>query len=848
MKDKVYLQLFLRKSQDKVSLKKDKHGNTILYAEASNENLDFDNEKVLQNALIESKDYFLKNGVVSYDHKHFQDIDNLIGQPIDVSFDTNNKKTYVKFKLYKDNSIANKIIKKLKNGASIIKVSIGGQMAKLKENLDGKKEIAKVLWNEIALTYKPVNQTLDGISLTPISSVQFVKSIQSVKKSVKSKGLQISKSIKDRIIKSTENKNKVAQEALILEIKSTMDRILKENIKKIVGTKEIITKSNSGEWCYDTASGGFVQKAFSVGTIRTWKDKKYIKIAQQPSKWRRHYSVQEKASVNTFNSLRKKLSGLKTADEVLEFYEKYRKQFESSKDRDHLKNLIRELSKTDNKGKELTTPPSKENKESNKNKVNENKKENELSKLSNQKNKPKEKDNSTKDSEPKSLKENEKAAKKDNNNPFEVIKDKYQNSKSIVGDDDFIQIGKEKIKGKWKLIEADSVTASHNEKTFKKTDGFPTTAEGSTINDRDYETDRDAGEIVMSVAADYDGRALSMDSPVVVTNDGIVVSGNNRTMSSKLAAEKGTDKEYIETLESRAKKFGFTKKDVEQFKHPRVIFEMDDKVDNYTTELFSKFNQNTTKTVNPVERAVKTSKLIKDETISSIASIISSFDTMGELYENKKACMEIFNSLQQQNLITEFDRPQHITENGITTAGKEFLETTLIGSCMSENNIRSLSTDGNKHIRRKLVRAITPLINNKKLGTYSVNNEINDAVDMMVELSQNKKAYGSIDELVSQKDFTKEYGKEATAIAKKMELKEKDFADFLQSLNANLSVGANGQADIFLGGVESKEDILKRVLEFKKSQLAAFENKIKKIIDIKIKGAKNGKKEKLCVK
>ena len=48
-------------------------------------------------------------------------------------------------------------------------------------------------------------------------------------------------------------------------------------------------------------------------------------------------------------------------------------------------------------------------------------------------------------------------------------------------------------------------------------------------------------ETVLSVAGKFDGRALSFDSPVVVSKDGVVLSGNNRTMSSKLAAQKGTD-------------------------------------------------------------------------------------------------------------------------------------------------------------------------------------------------------------------------------------------------------------------------------------------------------------------
>jgi hypothetical protein len=37
---------------------------------------------------------------------------------------------------------------------------------------------------------------------------------------------------------------------------------------------------------------------------------------------------------------------------------------------------------------------------------------------------------------------------------FSKIQNKYQSAKSIDGDDDEIQIGKETVSGKWKLVEA----------------------------------------------------------------------------------------------------------------------------------------------------------------------------------------------------------------------------------------------------------------------------------------------------------------------------------------------------------------------------------------------------------
>lgn len=102
---KIYLNLVIRKSAGKT----DEFGNYIFEVEASNENVDLQDQIVLQNALMESKDEFLRGGVISYDHLHKQtdanglvisDPSMVIGEPIDVIFDTKTKSTVVKGKLY----------------------------------------------------------------------------------------------------------------------------------------------------------------------------------------------------------------------------------------------------------------------------------------------------------------------------------------------------------------------------------------------------------------------------------------------------------------------------------------------------------------------------------------------------------------------------------------------------------------------------------------------------------------------------------------------------------------------------------------------------------------------------
>jgi hypothetical protein len=421
-----------------------------------------------------------------------------------------------------------------------------------------------------------------------------------------------------------------------------------------------------------------------------------------------------------------------------------------------------------------------------------------------------------KKTEPKQDNEPPKTDNEPNKKGIESIREKYQSSLSVEGDEDEIYVGKEAIQGKWKLVEADAPSASHDEITFHKTEGFPTAKDGSTVNDRDYEHDTAAQETVIDIAADFDGRALGFDSPIVVTQDGVVTSGNNRTMSSKIAARKGTDTKYIEALKKRAKKFGFSADDVAKFKHPRVVFETEHTGD-YTTSEFAKYNESGKKAMNPVEKAVKVSKMIQPQTIEDVASIIGEFDTMGDLYADKKASQSIFNTLIQSNIIQKTDLPQYYSDNTVTASGKEFLETVLIGSVINETNIRNLNTEGGRSIRQKLVRAITPLIENKGMKGYSINKELNEAVGIAIEVAHHKDQFPNVEAFSKQQDMFRKLDPVSIELAKKLEGTQKGFAEFMLDMNGGLRPAANGEVDIFLGECESKEDIVNRVLNIKKT-------------------------------
>ena len=405
---------------------------------------------------------------------------------------------------------------------------------------------------------------------------------------------------------------------------------------------------------------------------------------------------------------------------------------------------------------------------------------------------------------------------------IQQIRNKYESTQSITGNKKTVTIPNgTKIKCHYKLVEAESPTASHDENTYSPTKGFPTSKEGKTVNDRDYQNDKDAQESVRKIAAHFN--SLALESPPIVTKDGIVVSGNNRTMSSKLAAKNGTDTAYIADLKEMIDEYGLEESDLDGFKHPRLILEIDAEHEGeYTTEEFAQFNRDTKKTMSNVEKAVKITKTLTEEKVQSIASELSNYETMGELYADAKGCQRFVAKLIDAGIIGDNEKAQYLKSDGtLNDTGKDFTETVLVGTVLNENNIRKLDSAGGKRIRQKMVRAILPLVENKGTGKeYSFNKELNDAVDIAVNVAKNHEKYPDVETYLAQGTlFGESKPDEVTGKLAKLihDEGEKAFAARMKNLGAGLKHSADGEMDIFLGQVETKQTLMERFLAIQKS-------------------------------
>lgn len=160
-------------------------GRRILYFEASNEDVDHQNEVVLQKALAESSDYYLRHGNIDLSHfsilgpksgiPNYMEYE--IGKPAAVQ--VNGKRTFVKAELYQGDSPmarnANMVWDSLtkQSPPSRWYPSVGGAVLAKSVKLDpvtGDKVavIERVRWNNTALDRCPVNKSVPEVSTAPV--------------------------------------------------------------------------------------------------------------------------------------------------------------------------------------------------------------------------------------------------------------------------------------------------------------------------------------------------------------------------------------------------------------------------------------------------------------------------------------------------------------------------------------------------------------------------------------------------------------------------------------------------------------------------------------------------------
>ena len=404
-----------------------------------------------------------------------------------------------------------------------------------------------------------------------------------------------------------------------------------------------------------------------------------------------------------------------------------------------------------------------------------------------------------------------------------AIRDKWNAAPKVAGaQNEIVLANGEKVAGRYYLVESGAATPSHNSANgFAKSEGFPVDENGGSVNDRDYERDKDAQQITRDIANNYDSRAVQ--TPVVVSQDGVVLSGNGRTMAGELAAAQGTDGEYNGHVGKYATRWGFTPEQVEGMQHPRVVF-VPDAAMPYTAETFAKFNQQEMKGQNKTEHSVKMGKVVDDETFNRIINLINRYDTLGDFYADFATSREAIAELQNCGAISRSQLAEMVDGDGLSAIGKETLENMLIGKAFESNPDAVREITEFKQMRQTIIQALVEISNNIGFGKdFSLESELAEAIDLVYNARKNGyKAGERVSSYARQQQFDF-YGVPST-VADYKNATMLQIADilndsrstllkkYLQLYNKDAKDAANGQLNIFTG-LASKESILNDVNE-----------------------------------
>lgn len=407
------------------------------------------------------------------------------------------------------------------------------------------------------------------------------------------------------------------------------------------------------------------------------------------------------------------------------------------------------------------------------------------------------------------------------------IKAKWDGATKVEGNPNAITLADgSTIRGHYVLTEAGAATASHDvNNAYEPTEGFPVDENGESVNDRDYKRDKDAQRIVRDMADSYDSRALQ--TPVIVSKDGVVLSGNNRTMSGEIAAKNGTDKAYVDHLREFGAMFGFTPEQIDGMQHPRVVFVPDEELP-YDASTFARFNAEQQKKQSKPEHAVKLGKIVPDNVFTSITNDISRFDRMSDYYADDKSVAFAISQLLDAGVINEMQLPELRTGNALSAAGKELIENTLIGKVFQASPDAVRQIISTPTLRQSVVMGLNEIANNRTLAKsgYDLSKELAAAVDLVSRAKSDSPEIYKEGMPVSpygrqQGLFDDEYGDSRVTDGVTLLLadllnsgKPSDLRKVLSTYNNEAASSAAGQIDMFSGDVTSKEEILKNVLKY----------------------------------
>lgn len=363
-----------------------------------------------------------------------------------------------------------------------------------------------------------------------------------------------------------------------------------------------------------------------------------------------------------------------------------------------------------------------------------------------------------------------------------IVREKFDGSKKVAGRRGSITLpGGKKIRGTYYYGETSGLTPSHDPfSDFKQNEGFPVNEDGTTANSRSYK-DKGARQFTEQIGNNFNGLALKN---VPVVQDGVVLSGNGTTMAKLLAERNGKDGQYREDLNDNIEGFGLTPEKIAEVGDKGIVYFVPDEKFPLSSKTFDMFNKRETKSESNTEQAVAKAKTLTADEVGAIVADIEGNGSLDAFFNNSKAINDLVRTLVDKGIIgqNEVDGFMDGTER-LSAQGKEYVKNLLLGSVFKPETIRMLGIDGK--IKNAAINGIRAIMDNLKLGDYSLRDELDQAIQLLYEARRSKM---SVEDLLRQNSAFDENARDrfpmiAQAMAQALEGRTSTFRELMNEYN-----------------------------------------------------------------
>lgn len=396
------------------------------------------------------------------------------------------------------------------------------------------------------------------------------------------------------------------------------------------------------------------------------------------------------------------------------------------------------------------------------------------------------------------------------------VKERFEASKKIKGRRGSITLADgTKIRGTYYYGETSGLTTSHDPfNDFKQSEGFPVNEDGTSSNSRSYR-DKESRLFTQKIGNDFNGLALKN---VPVVQEGITLSGNGTVMGKKLAEQAGKDSKYYEDLEDNAEGFGWTPEQIKGAGFKGIVYFVPDEKLPLNSKTFDLFNKKETKSESNTEQAVKNAKTLTSDEVGAIVAEIEGNGSLDAFFNNSKAINDLVKTLVDKGIIGQNEVAQMMdSPERLSAQGREYVKNLLLGSIFKPETIRMLGIDST--VKNKAINAIRSVMDNMKLGEFSLRDEIDQAIQLLYEARQGG---NKVDTLLRTPDMfgedaAKRYSSISQMMALALEGKVSDFRDLLDEYNRIAKARNTGEGNMF-EAAPTKEELINEYLNFKKWQ------------------------------